>query len=173
MLSPIVVASKSYVSVSWPDLWPPPDPHFIPLPHRQLASICSKISSFFFKILCSQDWQQTAGRGQWHKPGFRLTTFVGRSLACAAPSTRKSLPDTLKVTSLSLTSFQKQLETFCKVKVKKGKGKCIYTALIFVVQARRSGIGSHSFTCNYLLLPRKRSPDGDPKTEVADILLFN
>ena len=29
------------------------------------------------------------------------------------------------------------------------KGKCIYIALISVVHARRSGSGSHSFTCNY------------------------
>jgi len=48
------------------------------------------------------------------------------------------------------------------LKKRKGKGKCIYIALIFVVHARRSGM-------NYIVLlqlhqclplPRKRSPDG-------------
>ena len=32
---------------------------------------------------------------------------------------------------------------------KKRKGKCIYIALIFVVHARRSGMG-YSFTCSYI-----------------------
>ncbi len=55
---------------------------------------------------------RSASRGQLHTPRFRLTTFGGRSFACAAPSTWNSLPDTLKDTALSLSSFQQQLKTF-------------------------------------------------------------
>jgi len=38
--------------------------------------------------------------------------YGGRSFCCAAPSTWNCLPDALKDTDLSLTSFQKQLKTF-------------------------------------------------------------
>ena len=59
-------------------------------------------------------------------------------------------------------------ETYVKGK---GKGKCIYIALIFVVHARRSGI-DHSFTCNYtnaciyLVSVHQMAP---AQTEVVDI----
>ena len=60
----------------------------------------------------------------------------------------------------------------CNVKVK-GKGKCMYIALIFVVHARRSGMITQFYLQLHqcLPLPRKRSPDqmALPQTEVAHI----
>ena len=53
---------------------------------------------------------RSADRGQLQTPQYRLTT--GRSFTCAAPSIGNALPDYLKDTALSLSYFEKQLETF-------------------------------------------------------------
>ena len=77
------------------------------MPPSYLSELCNPVTQ-----IEGRRQLRSAARSQRVVSRTKLMTYGKRAFACGGPSARNSLPDWLKVTSLSFRTFKSLLKTF-------------------------------------------------------------